>query len=57
MDKWAAKLSQDALLVLTGLPRGSEFGFDGRLWVLDRFSVRPLSRSSSPSGTADSSAS
>ncbi|KPV73637.1 uncharacterized protein RHOBADRAFT_54834 [Rhodotorula graminis WP1] len=38
MDKWAAKLSQDALLVLTGLPRGSEFGFDGRLWVLDRFS-------------------
>ncbi|GAA5891201.1 hypothetical protein JCM8208_002538 [Rhodotorula glutinis] len=38
MDKWTLKLSQDALLVLSGLPRGSEFGFDGRLWVLDRFS-------------------
>ncbi|BGP42201.1 hypothetical protein JCM10449v2_006206 [Rhodotorula kratochvilovae] len=38
MDKWHAKLTGDALLVLTGLPRRSEFGFDGRLFVVDRFS-------------------
>ncbi|GAA6055121.1 hypothetical protein JCM3770_007451 [Rhodotorula araucariae] len=38
MDKWHSKLVRDALLVLTGLPRRSEFGFDGRLFVVDRFS-------------------
>ncbi|GJN92467.1 hypothetical protein Rhopal_005497-T1 [Rhodotorula paludigena] len=38
MDQLERKLLKDAALILTGLPRGSEFGLDGRLWQVDRFS-------------------
>ncbi|KAK4052433.1 hypothetical protein OIV83_002235 [Microbotryomycetes sp. JL201] len=43
MDQQAARdrFAHQSILILKGLPRGSEFGYDGNLWLVDKFSASP----------------